>query len=100
MNDDVFTLPPMHPGEVLREEFMQPLGLTAYALARRIGIQRSRIERIARETGPITPDTALRLAKAFRMTPDFWMGLQTSYDLGIARRSIESEIERIEPIAA
>jgi|SRR5262249_33380684 len=74
-------LPPMHPGEVLREEFMEPLDLTAYALANHIDVPRTRLERIAREEIGITVDTALRLAAYFRTTPQFWMNLQTKFEI-------------------
>lgn len=91
-------LPPMHPGEVLREEFLVPLGLSAYAVARACGIPRTRIERLAREETPITADTALRLGRLFRMTPQFWMGLQSQYDLRCAERGLTKELEKIAPV--
>ena len=87
-------LPPMHPGEVLREEFMEPKGLTAYALAARLGVPRTRIERIAREELGITVDTALRLAAYFRTTAEFWMNLQSRFELETARRDREVLRER------
>jgi len=92
-------LPPLHPGEVLREEFLIPLGMSAYAVARACGIPRTRIERLAREETPITADTALRLGRFFRMTPEFWMGLQTQYELRCAERGLTSELKKIEPVA-
>ena len=76
--------PPVHPGKILREEYMEPLGLTAYALAKKLKTSRARIERLSREQVPVTVDTALRLGRFFRTTPDFWMNLQTSYDLAVA----------------
>jgi addiction module HigA family antidote len=93
-------LPPMHPGEVLREEFMEPMNLTAYAVAKACGVPRTRIERIAEEKVGITADTALRLAKFFGTTPDFWLNLQSRYDLLTVQREIGNEIEKIEPRAA
>lgn len=78
MNRD---LPPIHPGEQLREEFMKPLGLSAYRLANDIGVPVSRIQEIASERRAITGDTALRLARYFGTTPEFWMNLQRDYDL-------------------
>ncbi len=90
---------PMHPGEMLREEFLVPLALSSYALAKAIGVPRTRIERIAREETPITADTALRLGRFFRMTPEFWMGLQSQYDLRCAERGLTKELKRIEPVA-
>jgi addiction module HigA family antidote len=92
-------LPPMHPGEVLREEFLVPLGLSAYAVARACGIPRTRIERLTREETPVTADTALRLGRLFRMTPQFWMGLQSQYDLRCAERGLSRELSKIEPVA-
>jgi addiction module HigA family antidote len=81
-------LPPMHPGEVLREEFLTPLGLSAYSVAKAIGVPRTRIERIANETIGITGDTAVRLAAYFGTTPEFWMNLQSRYDLLVAQEAI------------
>lgn len=93
-------LPPMHPGEVLREEFMQPLNLTAYALANAIGVPRTRIERIATERTGITADTALRLAKYFSNSAEFWLNLQSRYDILTAQHEIAAAIAKIEPRAA
>src|SRR3982751_5996998 len=74
-------LPNIHPGECLREEFLVPMNLTPYALAKACGVPRTRIERLAREETPVTADTALRLARYFGSTAEFWMGLQAQYDL-------------------
>ncbi|MBD9375635.1 HigA family addiction module antidote protein [Rhizobium sp. ARZ01] len=71
-------LPPVHPGEILREEYLLPLNMSAGVLAKKLNVPRNRIERIAAEQTPITMDTALRLAKYFRTTPEFWMNMQTS----------------------
>jgi addiction module HigA family antidote len=87
----------MHPGEMLREEFLVPLNMSAYALAKAIGVPRTRIERIVREETPITADTALRLGRFFRMTPEFWMGLQSQYDLRCAERGLTKELKKIDP---
>ena len=100
MVDHAERLPPLHPGEVLREEFMQPLGLTAYAVAKACGTPRTRIERIAREQTAITADSALRLGKLFGTSAEFWLGLQDDYDLEIARAMLATAIERIKPVAA
>jgi addiction module HigA family antidote len=89
------TLTPLHPGEVLREEFMQPLGLTAYALAKACQVPRTRIERIAREEVGITADTAIRLARYFGTTPQLWMNLQADYDLRSAQAAIGNALEGI-----
>ena len=93
-------LAPVHPGEVLREDFLVPTKLTAYAVARACGVPRTRIERLAREETPVTADTALRLAKYFGTTPAFWMGMQAQYDLERAEDEMASEIRLIEPVVA
>lgn len=93
---DMAKLPPLHPGEVLREEFLTPLGLTAYALAAKLDVPRTRIERIADETTGITADTALRLGIFFGTTAEFWMNLQDRFELEIARRAAGRSLERIE----
>ena len=72
---------PIHPGEILREEFLVPLGMSAHALALELRVPAPRINDIVRERRAITPDTALRLARYFGTTPQFWMNLQISYDL-------------------
>lgn len=87
-------LSPIHPGEILREEFLNPLGMTANALAMALKIPAPRINDIARERRAITPDTALRLARYFGTTPEFWLNLQTAYDLRIARNTAQDIIER------
>lgn len=91
-------LPAIHPGEILREEYLKPLGLSPLKLARILGVPRTRIERVATEKTAITPDTALRLAKAFKTTPRFWLNLQASYDLATADTDV-SEIKAIEKVA-
>lgn len=90
---------PLHPGEYLREELMHPLGLTAYGLAKAIGVPRTRVERIIREEGGITADTALRLARYLGMTPGFWLGLQADFELETAADRLGPDIERIERLA-
>jgi len=96
MESDMAKLKPLHPGEVLREEFMEPMGITAYALAKACQIERPRLERIVREQQGITADTALRLSKYFGTTPEFWMNLQNRYELEAAREEIGKELEEIE----
>lgn len=92
-------LPPLHPGEVLREDFLVPLGLSAGMVARACHVPRTRIERIAAEQIGISTDTALRLARYFGMTPDFWLNLQRVYEMETLTRSLGQEIERIAPLA-
>lgn len=93
-------LPPVHPGEILREEYLIPLNMSAGALAKRLNVPRTRIERIAKEETAITPDTALRLAKFFRTSPEFWMNLQDSFDLKRHAEALKDEIDGIEAIEA
>jgi addiction module HigA family antidote len=93
-------LPPVHPGEVLREDYLKPMKLSPYAVAKALGIPRTRIERLAREETPVTADTALRLARYFRTTPAFWMGMQAQYDLERAADELARDLMRIEPLRA
>ena len=90
-------LPPLHPGEMLREEFLVPLALSPYALAKAIGVPRTRIERLVREETPVTADTALRLGRYFNMTPQFWMNLQVRYELETSRRAMKRTLAKIKP---
>jgi len=92
------TLPPMHPGEVLREEFLLPLGISAGRLARACGVPRTRIERIAREELGITGDTALRLGKALGTTGQFWLNLQKDFEFETANLALRGKLDAIEPI--
>lgn len=87
-------LPRIHPGEILREELMAPLDLSINGLARALRVPVTRIGDIVNERRGISADTALRLARYFRTTPQFWMNLQSHYDLEIARRASLAEIER------
>jgi antitoxin HigA-1 len=92
-------LPPIHPGEVLREEFLVPMSLSPFAVARAIGVPRTRIERLAREETPVTADTALRLAKYFGTTAAFWMGMQAQHDLDQAEDELAKDLRKIAPLA-
>ena len=92
--------PPVHPGEILREEFLVPLGISAGGLAKRIHVPRTRIERLAAESSPVTPDTALRLGKVFATSPEFWMNLQTAFDLTTRSQAMKEEIAAIEEMRA
>ena len=89
---------PLHPGEVLREEFLIPLHLSAGKLAKACGVPRTRIERLANEETGITADTALRLARAFKTTPQLWLNLQNDYDVQVAQRDIAKELAKITPL--
>jgi len=91
-------LPPVHPGEVLREEFLRPMNLTPYAVARAIGVPRTRIERLANERTAVTADTALRLARYFGTSPTFWLGIQTQYDLERVEDQLGAKLRDIAPV--
>jgi addiction module HigA family antidote len=93
-------LPPLHPGEVLREEFLVPLGLSAGALAKAMGVPRTRVERIAGETIGITADTALRLGRVLGTSAQLWLNLQNRFDMETAELAIGKELARISPIKA
>jgi addiction module HigA family antidote len=90
---------PIHPGEILREEFLVPLGMSPGALAKALGVPRTRIERLVREETALTTDTVVRLARYFNMTEDFWMNLQKSYELDRAHAdaALQAEVARIVP---
>lgn len=94
-------LKPIHPGEILREEFMQPLGMSVHRLAMALRVPATRIGDIVRGRRGITSDTALRLARYFKTSPDLWLGLQSEFDLRVARRELTERIEReVEPRSA
>ncbi len=87
-------VPPIHPGEILREEVLVPLGLSANALAIAIGVPATRVNEIVNERRAITGDTALRLGRYFHMTGEFWMSLQGDYDLELVRYRSGKEIKK------
>jgi antitoxin HigA-1 len=87
---------PTHPGEILLEEFLKPMGLSQVAFARHVGVPLQRINEIVRGKRGVTPDTAWRLAQAFGTTPEFWMELQSAHDLALNRPAIR--VERLQPI--
>lgn len=89
---------PTHPGEVLKELYLTPLGMSAMALARRLELPRTRIERLVKGATGMTPDTALRLARFFGTTPQYWMAMQVNFDMSQAeRRTDVSTISPFEP---
>jgi addiction module HigA family antidote len=94
------TLPTIHPGEVLLEEFLIPLGISQNALARAAGVPPRRINEIVLAKRSVTADTAVRLAVALGTSERFWLGLQSDYDLEEAHRAMGKDIARIERIAA
>jgi addiction module HigA family antidote len=81
-------LPPVHPGEVLLEDFMKPLGLSQYKVAKDIGVPPRRINEIVHAKRAITADTALRLGRYFQTSPEVWLGLQVRYDLEVAEDAL------------
>lgn len=92
--------PPIHPGEILREEYLVPLGLSAGTLAKALGVPRTRIERIAKEQMGISPDTALRLARYFETTPNVWLNLQSTYDIAVQGKALSKPLAAIRPRSA
>ena len=92
---------PISPGEILLEEFMSPLGLSQNQLARDLGVNPARVHEIVRGRRGISAETALRLATYFRTSPEFWLNLQTRYDLKVAENSHGTAIKKsVRPIAA
>jgi addiction module HigA family antidote len=91
------TLSNIHPGEILQEEFMDPLGLSAYRLAKDIDVPQTRIAAIVHGRRGVTPDTAARLGRYFRTSAEFWLNLQAAYDLEELERDKRAELERIHP---
>jgi antitoxin HigA-1 len=93
-------IPNIHPGEVLLEEFLKPMGISQYRLAKAIGVSAMRISEICSGKRSITADTALRLARAFGSTPGFWLGLQADYDTEEAEKTIGDALLRVVRLAA
>ncbi len=86
-------LPPIHPGEILMEEFLKPLGISQYRLARDISVSPRRINEIVHGKRSITADTALRLGRFFSMSPQFWLNLQTRHDLEVTEEMLEDRLD-------
>ncbi|MDZ7749123.1 MAG: HigA family addiction module antitoxin [Halofilum sp. (in: g-proteobacteria)] len=91
---------PTHPGEMLREDFMADYGLTVAGLAEAVGVTRQSINELLRGRRALTPEMALRLARLFGNTPEFWLNAQRAVDLWDAEQAIRDEVERIEPLDA
>jgi antitoxin HigA-1 len=87
-------LPPIHPGEILMEEFLKPMGISQYRLARDISVPPRRINEIVHGKRAITPDTALRLSRYFGLSERFWINLQTRYDLEIEKDRLQDRLEK------
>ena len=88
-------LPPIHPGEILNEEFLGPMKLTQYRLAKAIGVDPRRIQAIVHGERSITAETALLLARFFGNSPGFWMGMQSQYDLEVARDRLSERLDKV-----
>jgi addiction module HigA family antidote len=94
-------LPPVHPGQILRDDLLIPIDIGVYELARAIKVPRSRANNIVRGRRVITADTAIRLGRYFGVTPEFWINLQARYDLDVADRTVRSRIDQeVTPRAA
>ena len=94
-------LPLVHPGDILQKDFLEPMGISVYALAKAVRVPRSRMNDIILGRRAISGDTALRLARYFGITPEFWVNLQARYDLEAAKRTLRARIDReVEPRAA
>jgi addiction module HigA family antidote len=89
---------PLHPGEVLKELYLDPLDMAPIAFARRLSVPRTRIERLIKGDTGMTPDTALRLARVFNTSPAYWMNMQSNYDMAHATREID--VSCIDPLTA
>ncbi|MCY3981654.1 MAG: HigA family addiction module antitoxin [Alphaproteobacteria bacterium] len=87
---------PCHPGEILKSEFLKPLGVSAIGLAKVTSVPRTRIERLVKEQTRVSPDTALRLSKALGTTPEFWINIQANFDMASARKTVD--VSDIEPL--
>lgn len=88
----------VHPGEILEEEFLKPLGITAYKLSQAIGVPQTRTSQILKGKRKITADTALRLSKFFGTSTKFWLGLQNDFDIEEEKRNLKKELELIETL--
>ncbi len=86
-------LPPIHPGEILKEEFLEPMGISQYRLAKDISVPPRRINEIVHGKRSITADTALRLGRFFTMSPHFWLNLQTRYDLEVTEDQMNNRLD-------
>lgn len=93
-------LAPVHPGEILLEEFIRPHGLSPIKTAQRLRVPRTRIERLVAGDTRVTEDTALRLERLFGASAEFWLNLQTGFDLASARQAHDPAIDEIEPLVA
>ncbi len=96
---ETLCMAPVHPGEMLREDFLEPLGISQYRLAQAIGVPARRVNEIVHGTRRISADTALRLSRYFGMSDGFWMNLQAHYDLEMEKDRLSTTLKGIEPLA-
>jgi antitoxin HigA-1 len=94
MSDQEILLPPIHPGEILLEEFLEPMGISQYRLAKDIGVPPRRINEIVKGKRYVSADTALRLSRYFGLSERFWMNLQSRYDLEIEKDRLQDRLEQ------
>ena len=94
----VSKVPPTHPGEILRELYLEPLEMSPYALAKHLHVPRTRIERIVAEKIGISADTALRLGRFFKTTPEFWLDMQSGYDLKLQSAVLQKQLAEIKEL--
>lgn len=99
MSTDI-VMPPTHPGAILREEFLEPMGITEYRLAKDLGIPQTRVSAITHGRRGITADTGLRLSRYFGMSEGFWTGLQDDYDRAVTKDNLGDTLDSITPICA
>ena len=93
-------LDPVHPGEILLQEFLIPMGITQYRLAKEIEVPQRRISEIVAGKRGVTPDTALRLSRFFNLNDGFWIGLQADYDIAVTRGTLQETLKNIRPISS
>jgi addiction module HigA family antidote len=98
MKTETNRIPPVHPGDVLLEDFMKPLGLSAYAVAKAIGSTPIAISEIIRRKRSVSPEMALKLGRLFNVSASIWTGLQSGHDLEVVGQKMKSRLARIEPI--
>lgn len=91
-------IPPTHPGEMLREDFLPDYELTVTGLAEALGVSRQTVNELLRERRAVSPEMALRLSRLFGNSPDFWLNAQRAVDLWEARQAIQEQVERIKPL--
>ena len=92
--------PPIHPGEVLLEDFLKPMSLTKYRLSKDIGVAPTRVQEVIDGKRGVSADTALRLSRYFGTSAELWMGLQSDYELECAREKLKDELEQLKPLDA